>query len=353
MKLKFVFLSLASLVLAGLLSACSGGAFAASGWPGIVASQDTVYLASNTSIYALNLTNGSRKWSFPAEPDNSTTFFSDPSLTADGQLIVGSYNNTLYSINSDNGAQNWVFDQAEGRFIGSQLVTGGMIYAPNSDNSLYALNEQGMLSWKFEAEDALWARPSGDGEQVFFPSMDHNLYSVDGRTGQRQWSEALGGASVGSPSLSEDGRLYLGTFANEMLALDASTGDILWKAPTQGWVWSGPAVDGERLYFGDLNGFVYALDRETGQELWRVQPDGPIAGTPLVTEDALYLTVETGSLIALDHDGNPLWTQTVGGKLYTRPVAAGDLILVAPLESEELLIALDTNGARRWSFSLQ
>jgi hypothetical protein len=33
-------------------------------------------------------------------------------------------------------------------------------------------------------------------------------------------------------------------------------------------------------------------------------------------------------------------------------VQAGDLILVAPIEADRLLAAIDTSGALRWSFSL-
>jgi hypothetical protein len=39
------------------------------------------------------------------------------------------------------------------------------------------------------------------------------------------------------------------------------------------------------------------------------------------------------------------------GKIYPSPLLAGDLILVAPINADELLIAVDVNGNQRWVFS--
>jgi hypothetical protein len=46
-----------------------------------------------------------------------------------------------------------------------------------------------------------------------------------------------------------------------------------------------------------------------------------------------------------------LWTQQIGGKIYTTPVAASDLTIVAPLETEFYLAALDANGRQVWTFT--
>ena len=82
-----------------------------------------------------------------------------------------------------------------------------------------------------------------------------------------------------------------------------------------------------------------------------VQPDGPITASPLIRNENILLATESGSVYALDRDGKILWTQAVGGKIYTTPVAAGGLTLVAPLEAEFYLTALDQNGRQVWTFT--
>ena len=102
MNNKFILVSLTLLVLAISLSACAGGQLAASGWPGIAANGETAYIAFNQHIYAVNLTNGLELWRYPTEPDNKITFYAAPSLTEDGQVIVGGYDNILYSFDEQN-----------------------------------------------------------------------------------------------------------------------------------------------------------------------------------------------------------------------------------------------------------
>ena len=82
-----------------------------------------------------------------------------------------------------------------------------------------------------------------------------------------------------------------------------------------------------------------------------VQPGGAITASPLVKADHILIATESGSVSAVGRDGKVLWTQAIGGKIYTTPVAAGDLTIVAPLETKFYLAALDANGRQVWTFT--
>jgi outer membrane protein assembly factor BamB len=288
------------------------------------------------------------------EADNKIVFYAPAEISPDGQLIVGSYNYSLYSIDTASGQLKWSFNQSKDRFIGGSLASDSGIYAPSADKNLYALDQNGNLLWKFTASEPLWAKPVTDEncDCVYLTSMDHHVYAIDAKSGNQEWkSEDLDGAIVGTPAISPEGQLYVGTFGNEMVALDSNTGKILWRYKTDNWVWSGPALDNELLYFGDLNGNLYAISALDGSEQWKIKPDDKIVGTPLVIDDMIVFTTEADTVYAVDREGNPLWSQAIGGKIYSSPVAAGDLILVAPIESDSMLIALSSNGTQKWKFT--
>jgi len=357
MKPKHLLFLLTFAILATLLSGCAGGgATAASSWPGLTVDEENAYLAYNTYVYAIQLSNGSLKWRYPSEANRTVSFYADPALSPDGQLIVGGYNHVLYGLDPKTGSMKWDFLQANNRYIASPLVVEQGIFAPNSDDTLYALDLSGNLRWKFNAKGESWARPvTGQAcDCIYLSSMDHHLYALDPADGSVIWqSEDLGGAMVGMPALSETGSLYIGTFDSEVLALNSQNGEILWRVPTEDWVWSGPTLAGDRLFVGDLAGNFYALNAGNGETIWQLTPgqlDGPIVGSPLVIDDSIYFGSESGTLYAVDTSGEIQWTQTTGGKLYTSPKQAGDLILVAPIQSEELLIAFDRDGAKKWAF---
>jgi len=176
---------------------------------------------------------------------------------------------------------------------------------------------------------------------------------IDPTNGQEIWrSENLGGATVGTPAISEDGNsLFIGTFINELVTINTSNGNILWRFPTEGWVWASPVLDGDVLYFGDIAGNFYAIDRNSQAQLWSLQTGSDIVGTPLLTEDGIYFTNEAGTLYALTHDGATRWTNDFEATLHTGPVAAGDLILVATDEGGLVLYAIDSGGSQKWQFS--
>jgi outer membrane protein assembly factor BamB len=355
MKLKLV-LSVLILILSASLSACVGGTAAASSWPGLAASADTVYLASTMHVYAVNLANGSEKWRYPAEPDAKISFYAEPAIAADGEIIIGGYNHVLYNLNPNTGQPSWEFNQATNRYIASALVNDQGIFAPNADKFMYALNIDGNLRWKSALGGEGWARPVVDAahNRLYQSSMDHTLYALNADNGNQLWrTPQLGGAIVGTPALSPQGVLYFGTFGRELVAVDAANGQILWTKPTAGWVWAGPTLVDGRLYFGDLDGNLYAFQAQDGALVWQLKPellDGPIASSPLVSGETLYVTTEKGSLYAINLEGAVQWSQTIPGKLYAPPVAAGDLILVAPMGGEEQLVAYNQNGARQWAF---
>lgn len=360
MKPKHILITLFLIILAGSLSACAGGATAATSWPGLIANpgnSGTAIVAYNTHVYAVQLSNGNLLWRFPAEPDNQITFYARPALTPDGQLIVGAYNNTLYSLNPENGSENWRFTNVRNRFIASPLATERGIFAPNADKNVYAVGLDGNLLWTFALPAESWAQPVSDPDCtcIYVTSMDHRVYALDPEDGRQLWQTGdLGGAVVGTPALGEDGSLYVGTFGNGMLAINTDNGETQWQFPTEGWVWSGPALHEDQLFFGDLNGNFYALDASNGQSLWTLTADrldGPIAGSPLVLDDVIYVSTESGTLFALSMQGAIEWSQTIGGKLYTSPLGAEDLIIVAPIDTQELLVAVTADGARRWGFN--
>ncbi len=355
---KSAFVLLVSIALLSiLLTGCTGNAALATSWPGVSADAETAYLANNSFVYAINLTSGAEKWRFPAERDNKMFFYAAPAIAGDGQLIVGGYDHIVYSLNpAANGQQNWAFSEAVDRFLATPATSAAGVFAPSSDGNLYALTSTGQLRWTFDSQDSLWASPVVDDQTLFQASMDHSVTAINVETGNTLWNSGdLGGAIAGTPTLDPAGRLYAGTFANEMVALDTSNGEVLWRTPASNWVWSGPALVDDVLYYGDIGGIFYAVDAPTGTIKWQIQPDTAdpraITGRPLVVDGKVFFGSESGTMYAVDaENGTIVWSKPLGGKIQSDLVAAGDSILVALNGSDTVLVAINFEGTQRWAF---
>lgn len=341
-------------MLSMLLSGCSASAMRSNSWAGLSADGETAYLAEKTLVYALQMDNGNVRWQYPEDGgDAKEAFFSNPVLTDDGQLLIASAgtNHSLLSLNPANGKLNWNFTEAEGAWIASPLAVNDKVYAPNTDGKLYALDMDGNFLWAKKIGGPLWAQPVSDGEKLYISSLDHHLYTFDLAKEEVVWQTEISGAAPGSPTLDENGNLYLGSFGSKIEAIDGTSHKILWSVDTEGWVWSAPSLDGEILYTGDLEGNIYAINTADGNLAWGpIQPNGTIISSPLVMDDFIVFGTETGSAYAVDKEGKILWQQAVGGRLYTTPVYGSDRILFSPMESDSILVALDFEGNQVWDF---
>ncbi len=68
-------------------------------------------------------------------------------------------------------------------------------------------------------------------------------------------------------------------------------------------------------------------------------------------KDTLYFASQAGILYAVDlATGKPLWNKTIGGKIYSDLVLSGDKILIAPLEFDAALVAVDFQGNNQLVF---
>ena len=103
------------------------------------------------------------------------------------------------------------------------------------------------------------------------------------------WRTHLNGSGLGPQFSGEaqpivhDGRIYVATGANDVFALDAMSGAILWQYSAKldpkvstvccGWTNRGVGLGDGKVFFGALDGRLIALDMRTGKEAWSIQAE--------------------------------------------------------------------------------
>lgn len=212
--------------------------------------------------------------------------------------------------------------------------------------------------------------PATDGERLY-ADVDRRIDAFDLDTGTRLWSydRPDGGPSSLVP---RDGRLYF--VGNIAVALDAATGDELWRYTPESYAgFSETDADADAFYFGTDRRRVYALSatdgellwtRELGQD-WEYEED--IVRGVTVRGDTLYVTVEhstginkhigIGEIFALDrHTGETLWNYSNGDgnslSIFQSAVAATDQLVIGTANWENTFVAVDRfSGEEVWRVS--
>jgi outer membrane protein assembly factor BamB len=351
MKSIKVFTSLSLLLLVTLfLTAC--GAVPSNNYAGLSTDGKDLYMAEQNFIYSVNGDSGTTKWKFPVKPDQNMTFFGAPAV-ADGWLYAGSYKNVAYGfklegIDPGNPTPAWSFIEQEGkgRFMGAPAIAGDVVLYPSTDHHLYALDRKsGAQRWRSETRDQLWAPAAADDKYAYQAGMDHYLYVFDLANGSLRYEVDLGGPLVGGATLDQDGHVFVGNLNQEIIALEAASGNILWRKSVQGNVWSAPLVHEGKLYFGTDKNNVYIFSAANGQELKRVNAASSVIGSPVYTDGAIAIGTEGGEAFSMTLDGESrLWTNTTAGNLYSTPAVLNNQIVFAPYKGEHLLVGYDFAG---------
>lgn len=288
---------------------------------------------------------GKVKWSFRTGGKIRST----PAL-AGGTLAVGAEDGFLYALDAKTGALRWKF-KTEGDVSSSPAIADGRVFFVGGDGALRALAlADGKELWKLETGplghyefpagnvrtwDYFASSPVVAGGVVYVGGGDRKIHAADAATGKERWSFAAQGIVRATPAVA-DGVVFAGDFAGRLYALDAATGAAKWTFKVEGSrsfpngeIQSSPAVGDGLVYFGSRDAHLYAVDAATGKLAWRASHDGSWAPTSVaIARGVVYEGSSDGKFVrALDaKTGAAKWTHDAGGRVFSSPTVAGDLL---------------------------
>jgi polyvinyl alcohol dehydrogenase (cytochrome) len=279
---------------------------------------------------------------------------------------------------------------------------GGAIYFGSHDGTVRALDARtGCLRWSFKASAEVrtaivispWSAGDDDADPVlYFGDLLARAYAISARTGELRWmvkvDEHRDATITGAPALSGD-QLFVPvsslevvpamdpgyaccTFRGSVVALNAATGEQIWKthtvdqapvqqavnsagtpilAPSGAPVWNTPTIDTKRsrLYFGTGENYsspadgnsdaIMALDMNSGKKIWvSQQTSGDAWNTGCLiefTQDDANCPEENGP--DYDFGSSPiLLTTNSGRELIIGGQKSGNVMAIDPDSGETL-----------------
>ena len=119
----------------------------------------------------------------------------------------------------------------------------------------------------------------------------------------------------------------------------------------------GVSYDGDRVFITTGFGDVAALNAESGEQIWKAHPAGPLRGSPTIAFNAIYVMTQDNQIHAINAaDGKPLWNESgsveQAGVFGMAAPAAGRGTVIAGYSSGELVAYRYENGRTLWSDAL-
>lgn len=256
--------------------------------------ENTIFISTRSGhLTALNATTGEKIW------DTTLDSFSERPLTwSNGFIYVVTAGQVAYSIEAASGKRLWVHDAGFPDMVTvrrppAPVIHDGRMIVGLASGELLALKiEDGKRLWRYNPfyQEARFKDVIGEmiihNGKLLLSRYDGLIAIVDiNQERQVIWQDRQTSVST---STFRAGRYYVGLTSGEVLAYDASTGRINWRAQT-GTTPSFMIASETHIYVIGTNGRVSSLDIGTGDYQWGDDMGSRIGTAPIVTGNKMFV----------------------------------------------------------------
>ena len=232
---------------------------------------------------------------------------------------------------SDSGALIWTvnaapeFDASTDISGGGLAVAGGTLFVTTGAGEVLALaTNSGAVQWRQRLDGAISGPPSTNGTRVYAIGPNGSAASLDAGTGRIVWQiegATRTGGMLGAGAVAVEGTVAYLPFSGGQIEAVGADGVTLWRAAIAGQrlgrayagfgdITGDPVVAGGRIYVGSAAGRMAALDASTGQTIWSA-PEGAL-NAPLVVGGSVFVVNDEARLVRMNAaTGEVIWAQTM------------------------------------------
>ncbi len=288
-------------------------------------------------------------------------------VVAEGTVFASDAYGVISAFDLARGGRRWRFDTRKedddvGAVGGGCSYGDGTLYVASGLGEVLALNPaDGKVRWRVTPPAPARGAPTVVQGRLFVPTLDNSLVALSIEDGRVLWTHKAQTApalplGLPGPAVFED-FLVAGFPSGELVAMRPEDGRVLWSeslAAGRGGLGdiSGirglPVIDRGRVYATSLAGLSMAVDLRSGRRLWEREIGG--SETPLVVGDWVFVISDDGTMAAIGReDGRVRWLVDFNapppGKEkneepanFAAPVMAGGRIILPSSKGEVLQI---------------
>ena len=155
--------------------------------------------------------------------------------------------------------------------------------------------------------------------------------------------------AIGGGIAYDQGMLYASAGYNEVLALNAATGAIVWRKPIGNITRAAPAAGSGNVAVHTIDNHLYVLNEKDGDLHWAHEGVAETVGllgdvAPVIESGVLYVAESSGELMAIDlANGQQLWSVNLSGSQYMGSAALNN-ISVSPVSVGNKVYVINNSG---------
>ncbi|MBG58689.1 MAG: outer membrane protein assembly factor BamB [Porticoccus sp.] len=149
------------------------------------------------------------------------------------------------------------------------------------------------------------------------------------------------------------GVIYAADSGGNVVAVDAGTGEQIWKKSLDSPLAGGVGLGGNLLVVAGTDGDVFALEAETGEQRWSVRVTSEVLAAPAVNDAVVVVQSHDGKLVGLHaSNGERRWQYEIDSPILTlrgtSPPILSDGMLIAGFANGKLVALAAESGSLLW-----
>ncbi len=204
--------------------------------------------------------------------------------------------------------------------------------------------------WEFTCEDEIRGTPAYHNGLIYVGSYDNNLYALNATTGEFVWKYPTDGGIVSRPLIFEN-NVFFGSEDHNLHVISAKYGRITWYYKTAGPIRSSPFIAEGHVFIGSDDAHLHAVNTLSGRSAWKLDLGAPVRSTPVIANDLIYIGTESGDFYCIDFRSTIKWRFKAKRAVTSSPIILNGVVYFGSVDT--MLYALDAKtGWVIWRFRL-
>jgi outer membrane protein assembly factor BamB len=288
-------------------------------------------------------------------------------LVAENSKLAGNFP-VKYEVSIGGGSSDGA------HMMASPIVADGKVFISTASGEVAAFNA-------FDIRKPIWkttlnitnkdSNPSSAAGMIYhigyiyIATGSNQIIALRANSGKMIWNKTISSIARSAPEV-RDNTLYINTIDNRLYAMNASDGSILWthtggSEDISVFGSASPTLHDNIVIAPYSSGEVYALRADNGQDIWNnlysrrsigiSSTLSDIDATPIVSNGKVFIISNDGILASTDlKTGQKIWEQEISGR--QSPWVAGDFLYLITNSNEIVCIHAQT-GIIKWVQQLQ
>ncbi|MHC8509839.1 MAG: outer membrane protein assembly factor BamB family protein [Rhodospirillales bacterium] len=301
------------------------------------------------------------------EADDENPYASEP-VIARGRVFVMDAESVVSAYRAKTGDFLWETEltpeeEDDGHVGGGVAVDNGLVFASTGFGHVIAMSlKTGQIKWRVTELPPMRTAPTVRGGRVFVITIDNALIALNAETGEELWRhEAIAEAAniLGGASPAEDEGVVIAPYSSgELAALRVDTGRVLWTeslaasrrtdvVSALSHIRGRPIIDRGMVFAVSHSGLMAAFELRSGRRVWERRIGG--YNHPWIVGDYIYLLTPEGEIVCLAReDGRIYWVRGLP-RFEDEEDKEDPIVWSGPIVASDRLIIAGSHG---WAWAL-